>query len=162
MTMKDIEDEKKEGLHPKYDVELQKEEQNYDKQQHTSQSSTQSKTPTMRRNNNCSNANTNKTLEQDVNTPDVNFGNGLTQYYIKHIINRTDREKVIEGIQADKLKGESLVEKLNKVNRVTAGALVKCSSFVIGKDVEEVVHTQVAVKQKERERRRTKRKRQLQ
>jgi hypothetical protein len=47
---------------------------------------------------------------------------------------------MIEGLQVNKLKGESLVRKLGRVNRVTAGALVKYGSFVIGKDVEEVVH----------------------
>jgi hypothetical protein len=84
MTLKDIaEDEKKEGLHPKYDMELQQEESERE-EQHTPQLSIKSNTPTMRRNNNCSSLTIHDTLEQGVYTPNINFGNGLTQDYIKH------------------------------------------------------------------------------
>jgi hypothetical protein len=56
----------------------------------------------------------------------------------------------LEGIRTDRITGENIKDKLSKVNRVTAGALVKCGSFVIGKEVEEVVQDHVVAKQKER------------
>jgi hypothetical protein len=152
MTQKDIEDEKSEGLHPKHDVELQQEiiGENKEERNTTQTSTTNTNTPNMRSNNNRSNINTLDTLEQDVKTPDLNFGNGLTQHYIKHIINRVDREKAIDGIQADMVRGQDIIEKLGKVKRITAGALVKCGSFVIGKDVQEVVQARVTMKRNER------------
>jgi hypothetical protein len=144
MTQKDIEDEKSEGLHPKHNIELQQDTIGENEEgQNTTQSSTiTTNTPNMRSNNNCSNINFHDTLEQDVKT--------LTQHYIKHIINRVDREKAIDGIQSDMVRGKDIVEKLGKVNRITAGALVKCRSFVIGKDVQEVVQACIAMKRNER------------
>jgi hypothetical protein len=64
----------------------------------------------------------------------------------------------LEGIQTDKTTGESIKDKLSKVNRVTAGALVKCGSFVIGKDVEDVVRDRIVAKRKERREKQKKRK----
>jgi cation transport ATPase len=56
----------------------------------------------------------------------------------------------LKGIQTDRITGESIKDKLSKVNRVTAGALVKYGSFVVGKEVEEVIRNHFVVKQKER------------
>jgi hypothetical protein len=96
MTAKDIEDEWVAGLYPGYDEELQQEQEN--------NNDTTSMTipinnnlPNMRRNNKSFHVNNTVTLEGNVNTPDINFGNGLTQHYIKHIIKKSRQRKGIGG-----------------------------------------------------------------
>jgi hypothetical protein len=148
MTLKDLEEEKATGLHPGYDSQLQQEDNTNNITPVAT--SINSPSPNMRRHNKSFHVNNYVTLEGNVITPDINFGNGLTQHYIKNIIKKADREKALEGIQADKTTGESIKDKLSKVNRVTAGALVKCGSFVIGKDVEDVVRDRVVAKRRER------------
>jgi hypothetical protein len=92
MTPKDIEDEWVAGLHPGYDNNLQQEQENYNET--TSMTiSTNSSLPYMRRNNKSFHINNNVTLEGNVNTPDINFGNGLTQHYIKHIIKKQTEKR---------------------------------------------------------------------
>jgi hypothetical protein len=142
MTPNDVQKEKEEGLNPMYDVELQQEFLDEEADTNDNQG------PSMRVNNN-SNVASRGTLE-DINTHEVNFGNGLTQYYIKNIIRKTEKEKVLEKIQEDKKTDETLVEQLGRVSRISAGALVKCGSFVIGKDVEEVMKMRVDMKRNER------------
>jgi hypothetical protein len=144
MTERDVQKEKEEGLNPMHDRELQQEFS--DEQQATATSINQG--PTMRVNNN-SNVASHGTLE-GINTHDINFGNGLTQYYIKNIIRKTERERVLEKIQEDKKTDETFLEQLGRVNRVSAGSLVKCGSYVIGKDVEEVMKKRIEIKRNER------------
>jgi hypothetical protein len=141
MTIKDIEQEKEEGLNPMYDEVFQQYEQ-------AEIINNRKQGPNMRINT-TSNVACHGTLE-DIKTHDINFGNGLTQYYIKNIIRKTERERVLEKIQEEKVKDETFQEQLGKVNRVSAGSLVKCGSYVIGKDVEEVMKMRVEVKRKER------------
>jgi hypothetical protein len=56
---------------------------------------------------------------------------------------------VLEKIQEDKKIDETLVEQLGRASQISAGTLVKCGSFVIGKDVEEVMKMQLDVKRNE-------------
>jgi hypothetical protein len=84
MTLKDLEEEKAAGLHPGYDSQLQQEDNSNNITPMAT--SINSPSPNMRRHNKSFHVNNNVTLEGNVITPDINFGNGLTQHYIKNII----------------------------------------------------------------------------
>jgi hypothetical protein len=83
LTVKDVQKEKEEGLNPMYDKALQQNEKEETVNGHQG--------PSMRVNTN-SNVAHHSTLE-DINTHNINFSNGLTQYYIKNIIRKTEKRK---------------------------------------------------------------------
>jgi hypothetical protein len=82
---------------------------------------------------------------KDVNKhSNLNFGNRLTQHKRKQ-----DRESAVEGIKKDKELGIDLIDLLNKVKRVTASSLIQGGSYVIGKEVLEVVKDRTNLKRLE-------------
>jgi hypothetical protein len=147
MTDKDLAEEKEEGLNPMFDTGLR-----HEQEQTTTTAPKASRlvqVPDMMLTTASNVAESSSTFE-DVNMhSNLNFGNGLTQHFLKNIIRKQDREKALEGIKSDKELGINLLDSLSKTKRVTASSLIQGGSYVIGKEVFEVVKDRTEMKRLE-------------
>lgn len=142
MTEADIQAEIQEGLHPMYDDTLD----NFSPTQFAA-SQNQTRTPNTR----ISVLNTpiNGVSRSTEPRSDINFGQGLSQYYIKQVIKKADLDAARESIQQDKKKGKEITEHLNAVSRVTASSLMKVGTFVLGVPVKDAIKSRMVIKREE-------------
>jgi hypothetical protein len=146
MTEGDIQAEIDEGLHPMHDGTL---ENTPPTQSAAASSQNQIRTPNMRISRR--DASTNEASSSTSAHIDLNFGQGLSQYYIKQVIKKADLDAARESIQDDKKKGKDMIEQLNAVTRVTASSLMKADTFVLGEHVRDAIKSRVVIKREEEE-----------
>jgi hypothetical protein len=143
MTDIDIMNEQEEGLNPMLDKNLVGE---YPSNSTTAE---HERVPTMRTNT-CNTPRRGASNDDNLHHHDINFSQGLSQYYIKQVIKKADLEAARASIENDKKDGINKKELLNRVSRVTASSLMKVDTFVLNTDVRDEIKSRLNIKREEK------------
>jgi hypothetical protein len=73
-------------------------------------------------------------------TPTLNLSSGMGMHVLKNIVRETDLAKAREEIEQQKKDGVRKKNLLKDMKKITAGNMVRCGEFVIGKPIEDWIY----------------------